>query len=311
MTALSQPLASFVTFATKYPQHALHRYQRLHILGKVCTITASLKPALQQVLFLQLFIWCLVLFYICLGAFIVIVTPARIFQFLYDEARILASARFGWLALGCAIVFVSFPPLIGHTTLITLCGFAYGMPGFFIGATGSIVGSALAFVTLRLLFSKRLNAWSSQNEKWQALEAVVRAKGLPLIILIRISPFPPWVYSNSLFASIQAVKLWQFVVATLFVLPKVLLHTFIGSRIAALSDGKQREDMDPHTKIVNALLVAGGLIIAIVTSWTVYNLIQGHIRRLEGLPPVVDELAAEAIETYDEEAPLLSPSSPR
>lgn len=71
------------------------------------------------------------------------------------------------------LVFVSFPPLIGHTTLITLCGFAYGMPGFFIGATGSIVGSALAFVTLRLLFSKRLNAWSSQNEKWQALEAVV------------------------------------------------------------------------------------------------------------------------------------------
>ena len=39
---------------------------------------------------------------------------------------------------------------------------------------------------------------------------------------------------------------------------------------------------------------------------TVYNLVQNHIRHLEGVPPEVDELAAEAIEDYDEEAPLLS-----
>lgn len=71
------------------------------------------------------------------------------------------------------LVFVSFPPLIGHTTLITLCGFAYGMPGFYIGATASIIGSALAFITLRFLFSEKLHAWSSQNDKWQALEEVV------------------------------------------------------------------------------------------------------------------------------------------
>jgi len=41
---------------------------------------------------------------------------------------------------------------------------------------------------------------------------------------------------------------------------------------------------------------------------TVYNLVQGHIRHLEGFPAEVDELAAEAIEDYDEEAPLLSPA---
>jgi len=38
----------------------------------------------------------------------------------------------------------------------------------------------------------------------------------------------------------------------------------------------------------------------------IYTLVQGHIRKLEGFPPEVDELAAEAIEQYDEEAPLLS-----
>ena len=151
----------------------------------------------------------LLLFYICFsmlilcshpiysqsstGAFIIIMKPSRIAQFLYDKARILAAMQFGWLILIAALgaqfmifhipmswsnqwpylVGVSFPPAIGHTTIITLCGFAYGLKGFWIGAAGSVLGSSISFITLRLLFSKRLHAWSSQNQKWQALESVV------------------------------------------------------------------------------------------------------------------------------------------
>jgi hypothetical protein len=41
----------------------------------------------------------------------------------------------------------------------------------------------------------------------------------------------------------------------------------------------------------------------------VYTLVQGHIRQLKGVPPQIDELAAEAIEEYGEdngeEEPLL------
>ena len=92
------------------------------------------------------------------------------------------------------------------------------MNGFFISSTASVVGSAIAFVVLRAVLKKRLQQLSSSNEKWGALESVVvspwsalfsraksrfvgqKAKGLPLIILVRVSPFPPWVYSNALFA---------------------------------------------------------------------------------------------------------------
>jgi len=38
-----------------------------------------------------------------LGAFIVIVTPARIAQYSYDKARLLAVTPFGWLALALLI----------------------------------------------------------------------------------------------------------------------------------------------------------------------------------------------------------------
>jgi uncharacterized membrane protein YdjX (TVP38/TMEM64 family) len=52
--------------------------------------------------------------------------------------------------------------------------------------------------------------------------------------------------------SIQAVKLWQFVFATFCVLPKILLETFIGSKMAELSDGKQRGHMDT-SKVIRGL----------------------------------------------------------
>ncbi|KAI0796582.1 Golgi apparatus membrane protein TVP38 [Abortiporus biennis] len=270
-----------------YLRTTWQRYKKLHLYGK-------------------LFIWGLALFYISLATFLIIVGPDRIGQTMYDLAQKISHLKFGWLLLGGILVVISFPPCVGHTTVITLCGFAYGMRGFPIAAAGSLVGSAVAFIVLRFLFSKRLQRWSSSSEKWQALEAVVEAKGLPLIMLIRASPFPPWVYANTLFASIEAVALWQFVVATFIVFPKVALHVFIGSRLASLSDGETRRHMDTQTKIINTCIVVGGVLIALLTSWVIYRSMQAHIRHLKGVSPEIDELAAEAIEEAEEGAPLLN-----
>ena len=63
--------------------------------------------------------------------------------------------------------------MISHTTTVTLCGFAYGLKGFFLALAGSVLGAAIAFVVLRFLFSKRLRKWSDTNDKWTALETVV------------------------------------------------------------------------------------------------------------------------------------------
>ncbi|TCD67687.1 Tlg2-vesicle protein [Steccherinum ochraceum] len=251
-------------------------------------------------------IWTLAVFYVSLGAFLISVGADRIGQTMYDVAQRLSNLRFGWMIIGAVMVVISFPPCTGHTTLVTLCGFAYGMKGFWLAGGSSIVGSAIAFIVLRFLFSLRLRKWSSSSEKWQALEAVIEAKGLPLIMLIRASPFPPWVYANTLFASIHTVALWQFVIATFVVLPKVALHVFIGSRLASLSDGETRRQMDPQTKAINICVVVFGFLIAILTSWIIYRSMTAHIRHLKGISPDIDELAAEAVEEADEGAPLLN-----
>ncbi|KAJ6509944.1 hypothetical protein C8R47DRAFT_1096081 [Mycena vitilis] len=274
---------SLRSFVVSLPKTALRRYRQL-------------PPSAKFIL------WLWILFEICLVIAVLIITPSRVAQYMYDGAEKLAHYP---LVVGLLIIAVSFPPLHGHTTVTTLCGFAWGSPqGFFIAGPASLIGAGLVFLALRLGFKERLRTMSKSNEKWQALEAVVAAKGLPLIILIRMSPLPPWAYSAILYASIESVSLWQFLVATCFVFPKIFLHVFIGSRIAALSDGEQRGQMDTQTKVINGLLIGGGILMAVLASWLVYTLVQRHIRRLSGLSPEVDELAAEALD--DEDAPLLT-----
>ena len=136
-------------------------------------------------------VWSLTIFYVTLASFILYIGPDRIAQAMYDFAQKISHLRFGWMILTgllCQYTFIprslpvllkywvvltSFPPCIGHTTVVTLCGFAYGLKGFLVAGPASIVRSAIAFVTLRLLFSRRIKKWSSSNEKWQALEAVI------------------------------------------------------------------------------------------------------------------------------------------
>ncbi|KAI0092617.1 Golgi apparatus membrane protein TVP38 [Irpex rosettiformis] len=274
-------------FVRNLPRNAWHKYKALGVRGK-------------------LIVWCLVFFYIALGVFFAVVGADRIAQTMYNVAQRISHLQFGWMILVVAMIIISFPPFTGFTTTVTLCGFAYGMKGFFVASAGTLVGSAVAFSVLRWLFSARLRKWVATNEKWQALESVVRAKGLFLMVLIRASPFPPWAYSNSLFSSISPVALWQFVIATLVVLPRVALHVFIGSRLAAFSDGETRSHMDKQTKILNALVIVLGIVVGILASWLTYRSMQSHIRHLSGISPEVDELAAEAVEDASEGAPLLS-----
>ncbi|KAJ7507704.1 hypothetical protein B0H11DRAFT_1968193 [Mycena galericulata] len=279
-------MSSYIAVLKSLPSALYRRYQKLHIYGKII-------------------LWLWILFEICLVIALFVITPSRVAQFMYDNAERLARHPLGWLVVGSLIVLCSFPPMHGHTTITTLCGFAWGLDGFFIAAPASLLGAVLVFSVLRLAFRERLRGLSKGNEKWEALEAVIAAKGLPLIILIRMSPLPPWVYSNTLFASIGSVSVWQFLLATCCVFPKIFVHVFIGSRIAALSDGEQRSKMDTSTKVVNGLLIGGGILIAMLASWLVYTSVQNHIRKLSGLSPETDELAAEALEDT-EETPFLT-----
>ena len=70
-----------------------------------------------------------------------------------------------------------------------------------------------------------------------------------------------------LFASIETVSFFQFMVATLCYTPKLMFAVWVGSRIAMLSDGQQRGEMDTAAKIVNTLSIVLGVAIGVGTGW--------------------------------------------
>ncbi|KAG2348347.1 Golgi apparatus membrane protein TVP38 [Suillus weaverae] len=245
-------------------------------------------------------IWLIVFFYVCMAVFIIAVTPARIAQFTYDVAQGLRYLSYGYMLLIVAMVVISFPPFIGYGTLLNLFGFTYGMKGFIPAAVGTLAGSAIVFVILRMTFGRRLRSWTPTNAKWQALEAVIRSRGLPLIILIRMSPPVPWAWSNSLFASIESVSLLQFFIATWFVLPKVFVYVFVGYRVARLSDGKQRIRMTTQAKIFNAFIIACGFLSTILASSVVYYFMQKEIKHLQASSSKRDEVAADVLGAKEE-----------
>lgn len=61
----------------------------------------------------------------------------------------------------------------------------------------------------------------------------------------------------------------MFALATAIVTPKLLIHVFIGSRLAAIA--KSGDKMDATTKAINWASIIGGLIMGAVTAWLIYS----------------------------------------
>lgn len=245
-------------------------------------------------------IWFILLFYAGLATLITLGTQGRVAQLTFDSAQALRNIPYGYMLLIVVMIVVSFPPFIGHGSLLHLFGFTYGMWGFFPAAFGTMLASVVVFATLRMMFGKKPRMLTPTNEKWRALEAVIRSKGMPLIILIRMSSVVPWAWSNSLFASIASVSLLQFFIATWFVLPKVFIHVFVGAILARLSDTRVRERVHILTRFLNSILLIGGILLTFAASSLVYYFVQKEIKLLRVRSLERDEIVVESFKATEE-----------
>ncbi|TNY18976.1 hypothetical protein DMC30DRAFT_26062 [Rhodotorula diobovata] len=204
------------------------------------------------------------------------VGPERIAEQFAALADQIAASPYGWAILFGIIIVTSVPPLIGYGTAQTLVGFAYGVwPGFLISASSCLGGGAFAFLVVRR-FIRYFAPFLQRDSTHQALSRAVRAKGLPLMMMLRLAPFP-YPYSNAFFASIETVTLGQFVVATLAITPKLLLHVFIGHRTYLFADPSSRHSMDPVSKWLNGAFLVVGTVLGAGTSWYLYRLTMRYV----------------------------------
>ncbi len=140
---------------------------------------------------------------------VVLIGPSRIFAAIVELAQWLALQPYGRLLIVGVIVLCSFPPMVGYSNSITLCGLAFGSKagrtaqhpdgrsvweGWAIAVVGAMLGSALAFCVLRFVnHSFRRARWLreiKESRQWRAMHKAVRDRGFGMLVLIRCCPFP-------------------------------------------------------------------------------------------------------------------------
>ncbi|KAJ3365278.1 hypothetical protein GGF32_009783 [Allomyces javanicus] len=142
----------------------------------------------------------------------------------------------GPLLLTMAIFSTMFPPIMGLSTILYLCGYIYGFPGGFAPAYLGALGGActcflLAHSYLRGYASRALARYPSAR----ALRHTIDKRGLKLLILIRLAPYPSNMV-NVLLATSSSISLRTFALASALTFPKYLLQVYIGSSLSTFSD---------------------------------------------------------------------------
>ena len=199
----------------------------------------KLSP-LQKILF---FIGNLVL---AVGGILFLVYNERIFGALLPVAKKWRDVTAGWLILRVLIFVVSFPPLIGYSSLLTIAGFVYGFPnGWFIAATATVAGSTASFLLSRTLLKNMVHRLIANDTRFAALSLTLKHDGLKLLIMYRLCPLP-YSISNGAVATFPTVHWASYALATAIVSPKLMLHIFIGSQLEKIAESGGK--MDPSTK---------------------------------------------------------------
>jgi uncharacterized membrane protein YdjX (TVP38/TMEM64 family) len=226
----------------------------------------------------------LLLIGINVGGILFLIYNERIFHALAPAAAKWHAIPFGWTILWMITFISSFPPLIGYSTTITIAGFVYGFPnGWFVVASATIAGSLCSFIASRTILSAYVHRLVGEDKRFQALALTLRYDGLKVLCMIRLCPLP-YSLSNAAIATFPTVHPLSFALATAIASPKLLIHVFIGSRLATIAENGGK--MDAGTKAINYASIAFGAILGAGVGWIIYRKTISRAKELE-----IEELA--------------------
>lgn len=202
----------------------------------------------------------------------------RIFAWLAPAAKRWRELPGGWMILWALTFAVSFPPMIGYSTLVTIAGFVFGMKGWLIMSTATTIGSTCGFLASRTLLKSFVGKLTEKNKRFAALSLVLKHDGLKLLIMIRLCPLP-YSLSNGAISTIPTVTWQHFMLATAIASPKLLLHIFVGSRIGDLAE--RGDKMDAKTKAVSYITIVIGMVAGAATGYFIYVRTKARATELE------------------------------
>lgn len=206
----------------------------------------------------------------------------KIFEFLEGPAKKWRAVSGGWTLLWLVTFFAAFPPLIGYSTCVTVSGFVYGFPnGWFIVASATVAGSLASFMASRTVLSGYVHRLVGGDKRFEALALTLKHDGLKILCMIRFCPLP-YSLSNAAMSTFPTVHPFSFALATAIASPKLLIHVFIGSRMALIGEGgEEGHKLDASTKAINYTSIILGSILGATVGWIIYQRTMARAKQLE------------------------------
>ncbi len=137
------------------------------------------------------------------------------------------------------------------------------------------------------------------DKRFAALALTVKHDGLKLLIMIRLCPLP-FSLSNGAIATIPTVQWPAFALATAAASPKLLMHVFVGAKLAEIVE--KGGTMDAKTKAISYLSIAIGTIAGLVTGLVVYRQTKARAKQLEAEQRECTAEEGEAAPEYEDDS---------
>jgi uncharacterized membrane protein YdjX (TVP38/TMEM64 family) len=178
-------------------------------------------------------------------------------------------------AAAYAIATVAFVP---GTILTLVAGALFGLAaGTATVFAGAVAGSTAAFFIARYAARGFVGRKIAGNPRFERIDRAVGEKGLPIVILMRLSPAFPFNLLNYALG-LTKISLRDYLIASVAMLPSTFLFVYYGTLIgsvAAVTAGAKV----PHDGAWWALLI-GGLLATIGVTWIVGRITRRALREV-------------------------------
>lgn len=191
-----------------------------------------------------------------------------ILNFFVKLSHIIKESKYGELIIWIGIIVVSFPPLIGLSTLCELAGMAYGvsLKTWIIVSTSTVVGSAVSFVVFRYILQKKSQQLLKKSRFFAAVANVLSKDKDKFLLMFLLQLLPrPYSITNAAFASVPGISLLHFVITSFLVSPKYLQMAYVGHTIVHIGENK-----DARTRMWDIISLVSVSLIAMGTTYFIY-----------------------------------------
>lgn len=163
------------------------------------------------------------------------------------------------------------------SVLTLAAGALFGLwRGTLIVLVSASAGATAAFLIARYLVRARVAARVGRDARFAGIDRAIGASGLKIVMLLRLSPVVPFNLLNYALG-ITSVRIRDFVVACIAMLPGTLLYVYYGrvvGDVAALAAGAR-----PDRDLTYYVLLGVGLIATILVSALLARIAKRELRR--------------------------------